>query len=162
MFEIGDKIVYPMHGAGVIVEKTLKTILGVEKEYYILSIPVGEIKISVPIDKINDMGIRTIVDESKIDDILSTLKLKDVEINSNWNERYRENLEKLRLGELQGIAEVFRDLYTLDLDRGLSMAEKKLLHSSKKMLISELSVVEGKKVAEVENNLDNLFKNENK
>ena len=162
MFEIGDKIVYPMHGAGVIVEKTLKTILGVEKEYYILSIPVGEIKISVPIDKINDMGIRTIVDESKIDDILSTLKLKDVEINSNWNARYRENLEKLRLGELKGIAEVFRDLYTLDLDRGLSMAEKKLLHSSKKMLISELSVVEGKKVAEVENNLENLFKNENK
>ena len=162
MFEIGDKIVYPMHGAGVIVEKTLKTILGVEKEYYILSIPVGEIKISVPIDKINDMGIRTIVDESKIDDILSTLKLKDVEINSNWNARYRENLEKLRLGELKGIAEVFRDLYTLDLDRGLSMAEKKLLHSSKKMLISELSVVEGKKVAEVEKNLENLFKNENK
>ncbi len=162
MFEIGDKIVYPMHGAGVIVEKTLKTILGVEKEYYILSIPVGEIKISVPIDKINDMGIRTIVDESEIDSILSTLKLEDVEINSNWNARYRENLEKLRLGELKGIAEVFRDLYTLDLDRGLSMAEKKLLHSSKKMLISELSVVEGKKVAEVEKNLENLFKNENK
>ena len=162
MFEIGDKIVYPMHGAGVIVEKTLKTILGVEKEYYILSIPVGEIKISVPIDKINDMGIRTIVDESEIGDILSTLKLEDVEINSNWNARYRENLEKLRLGELKDIAEVFRDLYTLDLDRGLSMAEKKLLHSSKKMLISELSVVEGKKVAEVEKNLENLFKNENK
>lgn len=162
MFEIGDKIVYPMHGAGVIVEKTLKTILGVEKEYYILSIPVGEIKISVPIDKINDMGIRTIVDKSEIDSILSTLKLEDVEINSNWNARYRENLEKLRLGELKGIAEVFRDLYTLDLDRGLSMAEKKLLHSSKKMLISELSVVEGKKVAEVEKNLENLFKNENK
>lgn len=162
MFEIGDKIVYPMHGAGVIVEKTLKTILGVEKEYYILSIPVGEIKISVPIDKINDMGIRTIVDESEIDGILNTLKLKDAEINSNWNARYRENLEKLRLGELKGIAEVFRDLYTLDLDRGLSMAEKKLLHSSKKMLISELSVVEGKKVAEVENKLENLFKNENK
>lgn len=162
MFEIGDKIVYPMHGAGVIVEKTLKTILGVEKEYYILSIPVGEIKISVPIDKINDMGIRTIVDESEIDGILNILKLKDAEINSNWNARYRENLEKLRLGELEGIAEVFRDLYTLDLDRGLSMAEKKLLHSSKKMLISELSVVEGKKVAEVEKNLENLFKNENK
>ena len=133
-----------------------------EKEYYILSIPVGEIKISVPIDKINDMGIRTIVDESEIDGILNILKLKDAEINANWNARYRENLEKLRLGELKGIAEVFRDLYTLDLDRGLSMAEKKLLHSSKKMLISELSVVEGKKVAEVENNLENLFKNENK
>lgn len=162
MFEIGDRIVYPMHGAGVIVEKTLKTILGVEKEYYILSIPVGEIRISVPIDKINDMGIRTIVDESEIENILEILKLKDVEINSNWNARYRENLEKLRLGELEGIAEVFRDLYTLDLDRGLSMAEKKLLHSSKKMLISELSVVEGKKVAEVEKKLENLFKNEEK
>lgn len=162
MFEIGDRIVYPMHGAGVIVEKTLKTILGVEKEYYILSIPVGEIRISVPIDKINDMGIRTIVDESEIENILEILKLKDVEINSNWNARYRENLEKLRLGELEGIAEVFRDLYTLDLDRGLSMAEKKLLYSSKKMLISELSVVEGKKVAEVEKNLENLFKNEEK
>ena len=162
MFEIGDRIVYPMHGAGVIVEKTLKTILGVEKEYYILSIPVGEIRISVPIDKINDMRIRTIVDESEIENILEILKLKDVEINSNWNARYRENLEKLRLGELEGIAEVFRDLYTLDLDRGLSMAEKKLLHSSKKMLISELSVVEGKKVAEVEKNLENLFKNEEK
>lgn len=162
MFEIGDKIVYPMHGAGVIVEKTLKTILGVEKEYFILSIPIGEIKISVPIDKINDMGIRTIIDESELENIFEILSLKDVEINSNWNARYRENLEKLRLGDLEGIAEVFRDLYTLDLERGLSMAEKKLLHSSKKMLISELSVVEGKKVAEVEKNLEDLFKNEDK
>ncbi|WP_300409835.1 CarD family transcriptional regulator [Lagierella sp.] len=157
MFEIGDKIVYPMHGAGVIVERTLKTILGVEKEYFILLIPVGEMKISVPIDKINDVGIRDIVNKPDLKEVIDTLKLKDVEITSNWNARYRENLEKLRSGVLIDIAEVFRDLYTLDLDRGLSMAEKKLLHTSKKMLISELSVVGEKNVAEVEKDVLSIF-----
>ncbi|MDO5017777.1 MAG: CarD family transcriptional regulator [Lagierella massiliensis] len=157
MFNIGDKIVYPMHGAGVIVEKKLKTVLGVEKEYIILSIPVGEMKISVPVDKINDVGIRDIVTESDIDEIFETLKVEDAEITSNWNARYRQNLEKLRTGVLKEIAEVFRDLYTLDLDRGLSMAEKKLLHSSKKMLISELAVVCSKKVSQVENEIESIF-----
>ncbi|QQK07386.1 CarD family transcriptional regulator [Miniphocaeibacter halophilus] len=150
MFDIGDKIVYPMHGAGVIIEKEKKDILGIEKEYFILKMPVGDMKISIPIDKINEVGIRNIVDNDVVEDIFEILSEDQGEIISNWNQRYKDNLEKLRTGDLYEISKVFRDLYILDSEKGLSMAEKKILNTSKKMLISEISVVEDELASEVE------------
>ena len=150
MFDIGDKIVYPMHGAGIIVDREKKNILGTIKEYFILKMPMGEMKISVPIDMINEVGIRNIVDIAIINKVYDILSENQGEIDTNWNKRYKDNLEKLRTGNLFEISEVFRDLYILDLEKGLSMAEKKLLYTSKKMLISEISVVEEILASEVE------------
>lgn len=150
MFDIGDKIVYPMHGAGTIVDRERKNILGTKKEYFILKMPMGEMKISVPIDMINEVGIRNIVDIAIINKVYDILSENQGEIDANWNKRYKDNLEKLRTGDLFEISEVFRDLYILDLEKGLSMAEKKLLYTSKKMLISEISVVEEILASEVE------------
>lgn len=150
MFDIGDKIVYPMHGAGVIVEKETKEILGNKKEYFILKMPVGDMKISIPIDKINEVGIRNIVDDNIVKEVYRVLSKKDQEVIANWNHRYKDNLEKLRTGDLYEISEVFRDLHILDSEKGLSMAEKKLLNTSKKMLVSEIAVVENKLASEIE------------
>ncbi len=158
MFDIGDKIVYPMHGAGVIIEKEKTDILGTEKEYFILKMPVGDMKISVPIDKINEVGIRNIVDNDVVEDIFKILSEEQGEIVSNWNQRYKDNLEKLRTGNLYEISKVFRDLYILDSEKGLSMAEKKILNTSKKMLISEISVVEDELASEVEFKILNSIK----
>ncbi len=157
MFKIGDKIVYPMHGAGVIVEKEEKDILGIIKEYFILKMPVGEIKISVPIDKIKDVGVRGIVEVEVVREVYTILSSKPEEVNANWNQRYKDNLEKLRTGNLQEISEVFRELYILDLEKGLSMAEKKLLTTSKKMLISEISVVKDEPASEIETEILSLI-----
>lgn len=150
MFDIGDKIVYPMHGAGVIVEKETKEILGNRKEYFILKMPVGDMKISIPIDKINEVGIRNIVGDNIVKEVYKVLSKKDQEVIANWNHRYKDNLEKLRTGDLYEISEVFRDLHILDSEKGLSMAEKKLLNTSKKMLVSEIAVVENKLASEIE------------
>lgn len=158
MFDVGDKIVYPMHGAGIIVDREKKEILGLEKDYFILKIPVGELKISIPIDKINEVGIRSIVDEGTIDKVLGIISENQGDIIQNWNKRYKDNLEKLRTGDICEISEVFRDLYILDVEKGLSMAEKKLLNASKKMLISEIAVVEDSLASEVEIKILSLIK----
>ncbi|WP_099203538.1 CarD family transcriptional regulator [Miniphocaeibacter massiliensis] len=157
MFDIGDKIVYPMHGAGVIVKKEEKDILGIKKEYFIFKMPVGEIKISIPVDKVNDVGIRTVVSTDIVDEVYSILSTKQGEVNANWNQRYKDNLEKLRTGDLYEISSVFKELYILDEEKGLSMAEKKLLTTSKKMLISEISVVKDKSASEIEDKILSLI-----
>lgn len=93
MFKIGDKIVYPMHGAGIITEVQNKEVLGVKKDYFILKMPMGEMKISIPVDKINDMGIRFVAEEEIIHSLRDILKNQEVDFPSNWNQRYKENLE---------------------------------------------------------------------
>ncbi len=139
MFKIGDKIVYPMHGAGIITEVQNKEVLGVTKEYYILKMPMGEMKISIPVDKINDMGIRSVANEEDINSLEEVLKEKTESMPKNWNKRYKANLEKLRTGDIKEIAVVYKNLYELDCSKGLSMIEKKVLNTSKKMLISEIA-----------------------
>ena len=139
MFKIGDKIVYPMHGAGIITEVQNKEVLGVKKDYYILKMPMGEMKISIPVDKINDMGIRFVAEEEIIHSLRDILKNSEVDFPSNWNKRYKENLEKLRTGDIKETAIVYKGLYELDCSKGLSMIEKKVLNTSRKMLISEIA-----------------------
>lgn len=139
MFKIGDKIVYPMHGAGIITEVQNKEVLGVKKDYYILKMPMGEMKISIPVDKINDMGIRFVAKEETINSLRDILKNSAVKFPSNWNKRYKENLEKLRTGDIKETAVVYKGLYELDSKKGLSMIEKKVLNTSRKMLISEIA-----------------------
>ncbi|MDO5754700.1 MAG: CarD family transcriptional regulator [Tissierellia bacterium] len=140
MFKVGDKIVYPMHGAGTITDIEEKEILGSVKSYYILKMPVSELKISIPVDKINDMGIRPIVDTDKAKK-MSELILEETENKiKNWNKRYKTNLNKLKSGKLDEVCIVYRDLYILDAQKGLSMIEKKILNASKKMLVSEIAL----------------------
>lgn len=138
MFKIGDKIVYPMHGAGTIDSVEIKEFLGEEKEYFILKMPIGNMDISIPKSNINNMNIRDVISKEEGEEVLAILNGDPEELNSNWNLRYRENQEILKTGDIFKIANMVRDLVALDDEKGLSTTEKKLLNRARRIMASEL------------------------
>ena len=138
MFKIGDKIVYPMHGAGIIDSVEIKEFLGEEKEYFILKMPIGNMDISIPKSNINKMNIRDVISKEEGEKILKILEEDPEDLNNNWNLRYRENQEILKTGDIFKIANMVRDLVALDDDKGLSTTEKKLLNRARRVMASEL------------------------
>ena len=140
MFKLGDKVVYPMHGAGVIETMESKEILGEIKNYYVLKMPIGEMKLMIPVDNVNNIGLRNIIDKSLVESIYAILKQAAVLNDSNWNKRYRDNMIKMKTGDIFAVAQVVRDLTYRDREKGLSTGEKKMLVSAKQMLVSEISL----------------------
>lgn len=140
MFNLGDKVVYPMHGAGVIETMESKEILGEVKSYYVLKMPIGEMKLMIPVDNVNNIGLRNIIDKSLVEGVYDILKQAAVLNDSNWNKRYRDNMVKMKTGDIFEVAQVVRDLTYRDREKGLSTGEKKMLVSAKQMLVSEISL----------------------
>ncbi len=138
MFKVGDKIVYPMHGAGVIDAIEKIDFMGEEKEYYILKMPIGEMDISIPADNMKEANIRFIITKEEGHQVLEILDDKPTEMNSNWTKRYRDNQDILKTGDIFEIAKMVRNLAILDSDKGLSTTEKKLLNRARRILASEL------------------------
>ena len=157
MFEKGDKIVYPNHGAGTIVEIKTKEILGEEKKYYIMKLPIGDMKVMIPVEKVDEIGLRDVISEEKADDILHLLKGEKSQMSQNWNRRYRANMEKLKTGDIYEVGEVVRDLTLRDEEKGLSTGEKKMLSNAKQILISELVLAKDLEKEEVENMIEDSF-----
>lgn len=141
MFNIGDKIVYPMHGAGVIEAIEEKEILGEKRKYYIMRLPIGDMKVMIPIDNTEDIGLRDIIGEKEFAMVLDILKAERSEMSANWNRRYRANMEKIKSGDIYEVAEVVRNLLLLDREKSLSTGERKMLTNAKQILISEFSLV---------------------
>ena len=158
MFNIGDKIVYPMHGAGIIDSIEEKDILGEKQSYYILSMP-GEVKVMVPIDKAEQVGVRNIIDKSSADKVFSLLSQDETEMDKNWNKRYRDNMEKLKSGDIYEIADVVRNLSFKQKEKGLSTGEKKMLVNAKQILVSELVLAEQSNKDEMEELVDSKINN---
>jgi CarD family transcriptional regulator len=138
VFKVGDKVVYPMHGAGVIEAIEEKEILGKKREYYVMHLPVGNIKVMVPMKSADDIGIREVVDEQGANRVIEILKDEANVDLTNWNHRYRANLEKMRSGDIYELADVVRSLMQRESDKGLSTGERKMLDNAKQMLVSEL------------------------
>ncbi|WP_282928850.1 CarD family transcriptional regulator [Anaerococcus sp. Marseille-Q7828] len=138
MFKIGDKIVYPNHGAGVIDSIEKKEFLGEEKEYFILKMPIGSMDISIPISNIDKMNVRDVIDKESGDEVLRILDDDPTPMPDNWNVRYRENQEVIKTGDIYKIAEMVRNLAILDKEKGLSTTEKKLLNRARRIMASEL------------------------
>ncbi|MFN2363349.1 MAG: CarD family transcriptional regulator [Halarsenatibacteraceae bacterium] len=156
-FEIGDKIVYPNHGAGTIIGIETKEILGEEKQYYIMELPIGDMRVMIPIDKIDEIGVRGIIDEEEADQILALLKGDKSKMSQNWNRRYRANMEKLKTGDIYEVGGVVRDLTIRDEEKGLSTGEKKMLSNARQILISELVLAKDMDEEEVIDIIDNAF-----
>ncbi|MBP7175236.1 MAG: CarD family transcriptional regulator [Thermoclostridium sp.] len=150
MYDIGDKIVYPMHGAGVIESIEEKEILGEKKSYYIMKMPVGEMKVMIPINCAGNVGIRDVIDKSIADRVFRSLEGSIIEQSANWNKRYRENMIKIKSGNVFDVAEVVKHLIIRERQRGLSTGERKMLNSAKQILISELVLAENMMPGEVE------------
>ena len=141
MFKVGDKIVYPLHGAGVIDSIEKMTFMGEEKEYFILKMPIGDMDISIPAEKIGEMNIRSIISKEEGKEVLQILDDKPTEMNTNWTKRYRDNQDILKTGDVFEIAKMVRNLAILDNDKGLSTTEKKLLNRARRNLASEFVMV---------------------
>ncbi len=154
MFNIGDKVVYPLHGAGVIESIEYKEVLGENKEYYVLNLPIGEMKIMLPLDNIENLGLRDIVSNKIVSKVYSILSDSKSEMSKNWNRRYRDNLEKIKTGDIIKVAEVVRNLMIMDEEKGLSTGEKKMLKNTKQILISELALVNDEDWTKIEKKID--------
>ena len=158
MFNIGDNIVYPMHGAVTIDSIEEKDILGEKESYYILRMP-GEVKVMVPIAKAEQVGVRNIIDKNSADRVFKVLEQDETEMNKNWNKRYRDNMEKLKSGDIYEIADVVRNLAFKQKEKGLSTGEKKMLNNARQILVSELVLAEHSNKDEIEELVDNKINN---
>ncbi len=154
MFNIGDKIVYPMHGAGTIDAIEEKNILGEKQNYYIIKMP-GEVKVMVPTDKAEEVGVRNIIGKDEAAKVMSVLGQNETEMSQNWNKRYRDNMDKMKSGDIYEVADVVRNLSFKQKEKGLSTGEKKMLNNAKQILVSELVLAEHASQEEVEQLVEN-------
>lgn len=149
MYNIGDKIVYPMHGAGVIEAIEEREIFEETKPYYIMQIVSEGLQILIPVDKVDEIGVRNIVTQPVIDEMIETLKLPMDVMEKNWNRRYREHLERLKTGDIFEVAKVVKNLILLDRLKGLSTGEKKMLNSARNFIVSEMVLIQNKDKEEI-------------
>ncbi len=154
MFNIGDKIVYPMHGAGTIDAIEEKDILGEKQNYYIIKMP-GEVKVMVPTNKAEEVGVRNIIGKEDAAKVMAILGENETEMSQNWNKRYRDNMEKMKSGDIYEVADVVRNLSFKQKEKGLSTGEKKMLNNAKQILVSELVLAEHASQEEVEKLVEN-------
>lgn len=158
MFNIGDKIVYPMHGAGEIVAIEEREILGDVHKYYIMRLPINDLKVMVPVKNAKEIGVRDISDADTMEKVLKALSSEEeVSMPKNWNRRYRYNLDKIKSGDLMEIADVVRSLESLDREKSLSTGERKILNETKQIIVSEMVLVFEKNVEEVTKLIDDAI-----
>ncbi len=149
MFQIGDKVVYPMHGAGIIEAIEEREVLGELRKYYVMRLPIGDMKVMVPISNVQDIGLRQVIDRKSVERVLSILGDRSNTMTASWNRRYRANMDKIRSGNIFEVAEVVKNLVLREKDKGLSTGEKKMLENARQILISELVLAGNQKEEEV-------------
>jgi len=154
MFDVGDKVVYPMHGAGTIDSIDKKNILDEEVEYINISMP-GGVKVMVPRNQAAKQGLRNIISQDEVEKVFCILETDETAMSDNWNKRYRDNMDKMKSGDIYEVADVVRNLSFKQKEKGLSTGEKKMLNNAKQILVSELVLVENASSNEMEQLVDN-------
>lgn len=157
MYKIGDKVVYPMHGAGIIEAIEEKEVLGEKRQYYILRLPVGDMKVMIPINNCREVGLREVIDGDGVRKVMGILSEQSTNMSTNWNRRYRANLEKIKSGDIYEVAEVVRNLVNRDREKGLSSGERKMLENARQILISELVLATELEEDKAQSMIDSAF-----
>ncbi|MBR6259290.1 MAG: CarD family transcriptional regulator [Oscillospiraceae bacterium] len=157
MFKVGDKIAHPMHGAGIIENIEEKKVNGTVRSYYVLRIPVGNMLVMIPVDSCEAIGVRPILKKNEAEGILSQIPGIQPEMTQNWNRCYRENMLRIKSGDLLEVARVIKGLVERDHEKGLSTGERKMLRSAKQILISEMVLSFESSYEDVENRLDRML-----
>lgn len=157
MFRAGDKIVHPMHGAGIVESIVQNKVNGVTRDYYVLKLPLRSMVVMIPTHNCDEIGVRPIIDSAQADDILARLPGIEVEFDQNWNRRYRDNMERIKSGDLMEVARVIKGLMLRDGERGLSTGERKMLHSAKEILISEIVLSQSVSYEDVEERINSAL-----
>lgn len=141
MFNVGDKVVYPHHGAGVVERVETKTIEGEKTKYFILSLCGGDLRITVPECSTEEVGLRSVIPRREVKSVFEVLNQEQSQMPTNWNHRYKNNREKIRSGDVYQVAEVVRNLSIRELEKGLSTGEKRMLNQARQILLSEIVYV---------------------
>lgn len=158
MFEVGDLAVYPAHGVGIIERIESQEISGCHQDFYVMRILDNDMIIMIPTCNVNNVGLREIIEQTDVPKLYSILKKRDVPIdNQTWNRRYREYMEKIKTGSVFEVAEVYRDLLMLKLEKDLSFGERKMLDTARNLLVKEISLARQVGEEQVEKDLDQIF-----
>lgn len=161
LFKIGDKVVYPMHGAGIIESIEEKEILGETRRYYIMRIPVGNMKVMIPMDNVDSIGLREVASMDVIRTVEQVLQTEETPMSSNWNQRYRANMDKIRSGDIVEVADVVRNLVQRERQKGLSTGERKMLDNARQILVSEIVLAKEMVAEEAYDWLEDRLSNKN-
>ena len=157
-FQVGDKAVYPAQGVAEVVGIDAKEISGKLHKFYVLKVLDSDMRILVPIDKAEQVGLREVVQEDQIREVYDILKEKELHIDKQtWNRRYRGFMDKIKTGSIYDVAEVLRDLYRLKTDKQLSFGERRMLDTAKNLIVKELSVAKNITEVKVEKELEKIF-----
>ena len=140
-FKVGEKVVYPAHGVGVIESLQVRNVSGTQKKFYMLRIVDSEMTIMIPTENVQTVGLRRIIGKDMVSKVYKILREKKVEVDQQtWNRRYREYTEKIKTGSVLEIAKVLRDLFVLKADKELSFGERKMLDTARNLLVKELAI----------------------
>jgi len=138
LFDVGDKVVYPHHGAGTVVKKEKREVLGQTREYLTIQILHNDMTVNVPVENAEQVGLRTVIDEDLVNTVVKALTAGESEMPKNWNRRFKHNRDKMKTGDIFELAEVVKNLSLRDHEKGLSPGEKQMFVKAKKILASEL------------------------
>ncbi|MEJ7750141.1 MAG: CarD family transcriptional regulator [Thermoleophilaceae bacterium] len=156
-YEIGDNVVYPHHGAGKVLKKEQKEVLGEKREYLTIRIIHNNMTVMVPCENAGRAGLRRVIGEEAVTKVLFVLRDEVSEMPKNWNRRFKHNREKIKTGDVYELAEVVRNLAIRESEKGLSTGEKQMYTRSKKILASELMYALEMEEDEAEGHLDSLI-----
>ncbi len=143
MYQVGDKVVYPHHGAGTVVKKEKREVLGEQREYLTIQILHNDMTVQVPSENCEKVGLRRVIGDKDIAPVLKALTGVSTEMPKNWNRRFKHNRDKMKTGDILELAEVVRNLALRDREKGLSTGEKQMFVKAKKILASELMYAKG-------------------
>jgi CarD family transcriptional regulator len=154
MFTVGETVVHPLHGAGVIDGIVRVKMDGVMRDYYVFQMKVGGLELKIPTDNTDSIGLRPVSNRETVEDVFGALPAMALEEDANWNKRYRDNLQRLKTGDIFELARVVKALTQRDRIRGLSSGERKMLHNARQILISEIVLTGEASYEQVERRLD--------
>jgi len=158
MFQVGHLAVYPGHGVGVIEKIEAQEISGCTQDFYVMRILDNNMIIMIPTNNVDNVGLREIIPKTELPKLFTILEKRDVILdNQTWNRRYRDYMDKIKTGSVFEVAEVYRDLLLLRLDKELSFGERKMLDTARTLLVKEISLAKEIKESQVEKDLDKMF-----
>lgn len=157
LYKVGDKVVYPHHGAGTVVKKESRTVLGEEREYLTIQILHNDMTVNVPAENAERVGLRKVIDEDMVEQVLLVLHGDGTNMPKNWNRRFKYNRDKMKTGDIFELSEVVRNLSLRDQEKGLSTGEKQMYTRAKKILASELMYALDMESESAEEHIDTLI-----